>query len=64
MDLSRLLQNRKIERYQSSQAEIDSKISIADTGLRSCKQIVTINDPAVDGTAYKEAYNAILQPRH
>lgn len=61
MDLSGLLQNRKIGRYQSSQAEIDSKIDIADTSLRSCRQIVTINDPAVDGTAYKEAYNAILQ---
>lgn len=61
MDLDRLLQNRKIELYQSSQAEIDSKISIADANLRSCKQIVPINHPDVDDTAYKEAYNAILQ---
>ena len=61
MDLGKLLQNRKIERYQSSQAEIDSKIGIADASLKSCKRIVVINDPAVDGTAYKEAYNAILQ---
>ena len=61
MDLSRLLQNRKIERYQSSQAEIDSKINIANANLRSCKQIVRINDPDVDDTAYKEPYNAILE---
>ena len=61
MDLSRLLQNNKIERYQSSQAEIDSKIDIADANLRSCKQIVPMNHPDVDDTAYKEAYNAILQ---
>ncbi len=61
MDLGRLLQNRKIERYQSSRAEIDSKISIADANLRSCKQIVPMNDPDVDDTAYKEAYNAILE---
>ena len=61
MDLSELLQNRRIERYQSSQAEIDSKINIADANLRSCNQIVQVNDPDVDDTAYKEAYNAILE---
>ena len=61
MDLSELLQNRKIERYQSSRAEIDSKINIADANLRSCNKIVPMNDPDVDDTAYKEAYNAILE---
>ena len=61
MDLSKLLHDKKIVQYQSSQEEIDSKINIADANLRSCKYIVLINDPDVDDTAYKEAHNAILQ---
>ena len=61
MDLGKLLQDKKIVHYQSSRAEIDSKINIADANLRSCKHIVLINDPDVDDTAYKEAHNAILQ---
>lgn len=61
MDLDELSQNRKTEIYQSSQAEIDSKTSIADANLRSCKQIIPINHPDADDTACKEAYNAILE---
>ena len=47
MNLSELLKSRKIERYQSSQTEIDSKINIADANMRSCNKIVLMNDPGV-----------------
>lgn len=61
MDLKRLLQDSKIEPYQSRPEEIASKIDIPESNLRSAKIIAMINDPDVDDTAYKEAYNAILE---
>lgn len=61
MDLKRLLQDSKIESYQSRPEEIASKIGISESNLRAAKKIVAINDPDVDDAAYKEAYNVILE---
>ena len=60
-NLEKLLRDNKIVRYQSSREEIDSKINISESNLRSAKKIIPINDPDVDDTAYKETYNAILE---
>lgn len=59
--LRRLLQDNKIEPYQGNPKEIASKIEISESNIRSAKKIVAINDPDVDDTAYKEAYNAMLE---
>lgn len=61
MSLGELLRRNKIEIYRISPEEINSKISIAEASLRSAKKTVQIDDPDVDDTTYKEAYNAILQ---
>jgi len=61
MSLGELLRRNKIEMYQSAPEEMNSKISIAESNLRSAKKTVQMDDPDVDDTTYKEAYNAMLE---
>jgi len=61
MNLRRLLQDGLVEQFPSSSNQINDKIKIAERDLEAAKTIGALNNPATDDTAYKAAYNAMLQ---
>ena len=61
MSLDELLHNGKIEAHKTDTPEIKAKIDIADRNIRSADKIISLNDIDLDDTAYKEAYNAMLE---
>lgn len=61
MSLRNLLNDDSIENFTSNTSQITDKIKIAKRDLDAAKIIVAIHNPKTDDTAYKSAYNSILQ---
>ena len=61
MSLKNLLNDGSIEKFTSNTSQIKDKMEIAEKDLEAAKIIGSLKNTKTDDTAYKSAYNAILQ---